>query len=279
MPKILKDPLLHFLLIGACLFALSALRQGEGGTGRIVISAAEVQKLRRAAELTQGRKLTHEELAALIEPTIQQEVLYREALALGLDVDDDEVRRRLIEKMRYLTEDLADPAPPSDAALRGFYDAAPERFAIPERVTFDQVFFSPEVRGDGLERAAAEALASLRAGADPEGIGDKLPLDRRFKSAAADQVRVLFGPALADAVFARAAGEWSGPYRSDFGLHVVRVVERTPSRLPPFEEIRDQVVKTYGEVKRAERNAAEYAKMRAHYDVVVEWPENDEAGS
>jgi hypothetical protein len=279
MPKILKDPLLHFLLIGACLFAISALRQQGESPGRIVVSADQVEQLRASAELAQGRKLTHEELAALIEPTIRDEVLYREALALGLDVDDDEVRRRLIEKMRYLTEDLADPEPPSEQALRAFYTASPERFEIPERVTFDQVFFSPDVRGDALDGAADEALASLRAGADPGSLGDKLPLDRRFKDAAADQVRILFGPALADAVFAVAPGEWSGPYRSGFGLHLVRVVERTPSRLPPFDEIRDEVARTYGEAKRAERNAAEYARMRAHYDVVIEWPGGDEAGS
>jgi hypothetical protein len=279
MPKILKDPLLHFLVIGACLFAISGLRQQDGRAGRIVISADQVQQLRQSAELVKGRKLTQEEVASLVEPTIQDEVLYREALALGLDVDDDEVRRRLIEKMRYLTEDLADPAPPSEQALRDFYAASPKRFQIPERVTFDQVFFSPDVRGEALDGAAADALGALRAGAAPEGLGDKLPLDRRFKNAEADQIRVLFGAALADAAFALAPGEWSGPYRSDFGLHLVRVVERTPARLPPFDEIRDEVAKAYGEAKRAERNAAEYAKMRAHYEVVIDWPPNDAAGS
>ncbi|HEU4620139.1 MAG TPA: peptidylprolyl isomerase [Gammaproteobacteria bacterium] len=272
MLKLLKDPLLHFLLIGACLFAIAGLRGQGRAPNRIVITADQVQKLRASAELVKGRPLTREELTALIEPTIQDEVLYREALALGLDVDDDEVHRRLVDKMRYLSEDLADPEPPSEQTLRDFYASSPQRFEIPERVTFDQVFFSPDVRGESIDSAAAAALAALEAGADPEGLGDKTPLQRRFTHAPADQIRVLFGAALTDAVFKMAPDKWAGPFRSDFGLHLVRVVAHAPARLPPFEEIRDEVAKIYGDVKRAERNAAEYAKLRAKYDVVIEWP-------
>jgi peptidyl-prolyl cis-trans isomerase C len=279
MPKLLKDPLLHFLLIGACLFAISAWRQQDAISNSIVISADQVRQIRDSAQLVKGRPLTHGELTQLLEPTIHDEVLYREALALGLDVGDDEVHRRLVDKMRYLTEDLADPEPPSEQALREFYTAAPERFEIPERVTFDQVFFSPDARGATLDSAAAEALEALRAGTDPASLGDKTPLQRRYADAPRDQIRVLFGPALADAVFEMTPGEWAGPFRSDFGLHVVRLVERKPARLPPFEEIRDDVAHAYGDAKRAQRNAAEYAKMRARYDVVIEWPRDGEAGS
>jgi hypothetical protein len=258
MLKLLKDPLVHFLLIGACLFALSAWR-GEwirGGRERIVISADQVAQVRDAATLLKGRAPTDEEVVALIEPTIRDEVLYREALALKLDANDDEVRRRLVDKMGYLTQDTADPAPTSDAELRKFYDEAPVRFETPELASFDQVFFSPAARGDSIEADAKAGIAALRSGRSPDDVGDHAP--------------VLFGDALAEAVFTLPPGDWTGPFKSDFGLHAMRPRARTARRLPPFDEIRDQVAAEFAAERRRERNEAEYRRMRAHYDVVIE---------
>jgi hypothetical protein len=178
MLRLLKDPLVHFLLIGVALFAISAWR-GEavrGGRERITITAEQVAKVRETASLTQGRPPTDAELADLIESTVREEVLYREAVALRLDKDDDEVRRRLVEKMSYLTQDLADPAPSSEQELRAFYAASPELFTIPALVSFDQVFFSPNERGAALEADAAAGLVALRAGKSPMEVGDHTPL-------------------------------------------------------------------------------------------------------
>ncbi|HLF09685.1 MAG TPA: hypothetical protein VJA26_00595, partial [Gammaproteobacteria bacterium] len=185
MATLLKDPLLHFLLIGAALFAFSAWRGESVQTRRerIVITATQVSQLREASALLQGRALTRDELMGLIEPTIRDEVMYREALALGLDENDDEVRRRLIEKMQYLTQDLADPQAASEEALRAFYDASPVRFQIPELVSFEQVFFSPSARGETIRTDAQSALTALRAGADPQSVGDRTPLRGRYDNA------------------------------------------------------------------------------------------------
>ena len=274
MRRLLKDPLVHFLLVGASLFALSAWR-GEwirGGRERIVISADQVAQVRSAAELLKGRAPTDDELAALIEPTIRDEVLYREALALKLDQNDDEVRRRLIDKMSYLTQDTADPAPSSDADLRKFYDESPARFEAPELATFDQVFFSPAERGETVEAAAKAGIAALRSGRSPEEVGDHTPLRATYENAPRDQVEVLFGDAVAEALFTLPPGDWTGPLKSDFGLHAVRLRARTARRLPPFEEIRDQVAAEFAAERRRVRNEAEYRRMRAHYDVVIEKP-------
>jgi len=277
MLKLLKDPLLHFLALGACLFAVSALRGGDAeAPERIIVDAAEIERLRDATALMRGRPPTRDELLEVVEPAIRDEVLYREALALGLDVDDDEVRRRLIEKMQYLTQDLADPEPPSEEALRQFYEGSPQRFTIPERVTFEQVFFSPQMRGEALDTDVAAGLAALQAGADPAEVGDRTPLQLRFEEAARERVAVLFGDELTEALFGAEPGSWSGPYRSDFGLHLVRLVAHQPPRLPPFAEVRDQVLETYAAEQRGERNEAEYRRMRARYDVVIDWP--DELG-
>jgi peptidyl-prolyl cis-trans isomerase C len=275
MTRFFKDPLVHFLVIGAALFAISAWRGESIRTGReqIVITAEQVAQLRDAGSLLQGgRALTDDEIAALVEPAIRDEVLYREALALGLDVNDDEVRRRLIEKMSYLTQDIADPEPGSEADLREFYDELPVRFEIPELVTFDQVFFSPGSRGDALRTDAEAAIAQLRDGRAPGEVGDRTPLRETYESAPREQVAVLFGDELAQAVFTLAPGDWTGPYSSDFGLHVVRLRARTERRLPPFDEIRDQVATEFAAARRRERNAADYERMRARYDIVVGKP-------
>ena len=274
MRRFLKDPLVHFLLIGASLFVLSAWR-GErirGGRERIVVTADQVAQVRDATELLKGRAPTDEELAALIEPTIRDEVLYREALALKLDVNDDEVRRRLVDKMNYLTQDTADPAPSSDAELRRFYDESSARFERPELATFDQVFFSPAERGDSVDAVAKAGLAALRSGRSPDEVGDHTPLRGIYENAPRDQVEVLFGDAVAEALFTMPPGDWTGPFKSDFGLHAVRLRARSARRLPPFDEIRDQVAAEFAADRRRERNEAEYRRMRAHYDVVVEKP-------
>src|SRR5690606_26552218 len=133
MPKLLKDPLVHFLVLGAALFAVSAWRGDVPEAGcreRIVIGPAQIEQVRQAATLLQGRPPSQAELAELIEPAVREEIFYREALALGLDENDDEVRRRLVEKMQYLTTDLADPEPASDEELRAFYAQEPERFRL-----------------------------------------------------------------------------------------------------------------------------------------------------
>lgn len=275
MSKLLKDPLIHFLLAGGVLFALFYLRGDDAVDEgqRIVFDAEAVERLRNEAALLRGRTPTPEELRAVVEPAIREEVMYREALALGLDVDDDQVRDRLIEKMRYLTEDLADPEPASEQALRAFFAASPELFRIPETVTFDQKFFSPRERGEALRADVEAALAALRDGADGQALGDRTPLQDRFVAAPRERVEVLFGRALTDAVFSMAPGEWQGPFESDFGLHLVRLVERTEARQPSFDEVRDVASEVFAEQRRAEANRAAYERMRARYEIVVEWPD------
>ena len=274
MSKLLKDPLVHFLAIGIALFAVAAWRGQSISAGgeRIVVTAQQVAQARAAAAVLQGREPTPAELDALVEPTIRDEVLYREALVLGLDVNDDEVRRRLIEKMAYLTQDLADPAPSSAEEVRQFYDANPELFTIPSLVSFDQVFFSPGMRGDTLEADAAAGLIALRGGRALADVGDRTPLRESYDDAPREQVAVLFGDALADALFGAAPGEWGGPYRSDFGLHVVRLRSRSDARLPPYDEIAARVAEEFGAQRRREANERAYQEMRARYDVVVEQP-------
>jgi len=277
-----KDPLIHFLLIGGLLFAVLSWfgSYNAAGPGReqIVISAAEVAAISRQAELLQGRAPTGAELERLVEQAVRDEVYYREALALGLDENDDEVRRRLIDKMRYLAENVADPEPP-ESDLVAWFEANAARFRIPELATFDQVFFSPRMRGETVVADAEAALEELRAGASAEGLGDSTPLSNRLEAADPDRVRVLFGEALTDAVFGTPPGEWIGPFESDFGWHLVRVTGRSEARDPEFAEVEARVREAYGAEQLAAANERAFEDMRSNFDIAVQWDADAEPRS
>jgi peptidyl-prolyl cis-trans isomerase C len=272
MSNFLKDPLVHFLILGAGLFVVLAwLDQPEDSdSDRIVITAEQVEETRRAAAILRGREPTPEELEELLEPIIREQVLYREALALGLDRDDETVRLRLVEKMQFLAQDLAEPAPPTEEALERYFAAQPERFVVPALVTFEQIYFSPAERGEQLEADAGAALESLRGGAVPHAdLGDRSPLQARYQSATRERVEILFGDVMAEAVFAMEAGRWEGPFRSDFGLHLARLIERSEAYQPELADVRDTVLETYLADRRREANETEYRRMRERYDIVI----------
>ena len=265
-----KDPLVHFLVIGALMFAaLSVLAPGERPES-ILITADTVERLRESATLLQGRPPTDEELADLVGDAVRDEVYYREALAQGLDADDTVVRQRLIEKMRELNENVVEPVPPETDLEAWFVDQA-ARFRSPELVTFDHVFFSPRERGETVRTDAETALSSLEGGADPAAVGDNTPLGARFAAADDARVRVLFGDALTAAVFGAELDRWIGPYESDFGWHVVRVVERTPARDPAFAEVEQVVREAYAAERLEAANAEALAQMLQRFEVRVEW--------
>lgn len=267
-----RDPLVHFLVIGAVLFAaLTWLgRAAPPPAERIVVTSEDVAELARSAELLAGRTPTEEELRRLVADAIRDEVYYRRALTLELDVDDDEVKRRLVEKMRYMSENTADPEPP-EADYEAYFEANAERFRIPPLVTFDQVFFSPRMRGEAVLSDANEALAALEQGGAPESFGDSTPLASRFEGADPDRVRVLFGDALTDTVFDETENVWLGPFESDFGWHLVRIIERSEARDPSFAEVEPQVREVYAADRLARANEAAYEEMRSHFDIAVEW--------
>ncbi len=268
-----NEPLIHFLAVGGILFAaLSWLNGSETPveSERILVSAEDVAALARSAELLQGRPPTADELAALVEDAIREEVYFRRALMLELDVDDDEVRRRLVEKMQYITENTADPEPP-DVDLEAYFASNPATFRIPALVTFDQVFFSPRMRAESALADAEAALLDLSQGGDHAAVGDSTPLPARFEAADAGRIRVLFGDELTDIVFREPLDVWLGPFESDFGWHLVRIAARSDARDPAFAEVEDRVREAYSAELLQRANQAAFDEMRAYFDIAVQW--------
>ena len=278
----LGEPLLHFLALGALIFvAYAALSPGGSpGDRRIVVTPALVEHLAETFALTWQRPPSESEIRALVEDHVKEEILYREALALGLDRDDVVVRRRLRQKMEFLSEDVALMTEPNDDDLRAYLAAHPDDFRRDAIVGFVHVFLSPERRGAALKTDAARVLAALRRGdaaADTAAdvaasFGDPFLLPSRFEGIAMRDVASQLGESFASALAAAPVGEWTGPVASSYGAHLIRVSTREDARLPTLEENRELVEREWRAAERRKANEAFYAKLRERYVVSIEMP-------
>jgi hypothetical protein len=276
--SLLREPLVHFLLLGAALFALDAwLRPAaDAGGGEIVVSEARVRSLAQNFRRTWQRPPTRVELDGLVREHVREEVLYREALALGLDRDDTVVRRRLRQKMEFIADEAAALGKPTDAELAGYLAAHPDAFRTEPRATFSQVYLDPRRRAKTLDADAARLLAELNRGgaaAAPAKASDSLLLlEPRYENAARADVARTFGDAFAAALFAQPAGRWVGPLASGYGVHLVRVEAMKPGGVAPLEDVRPLVEREWANARRKALGEAFYDKLRAKYKVTVRMP-------
>jgi PPIC-type PPIASE domain len=273
--KVLREPLLHFAVLGAGLFVLFGLVGGpaEEPPDRIVVNAAKVENLAGLFERTWQRAPSEAELDGLIADHIKEEILYREALALGLETDDIVIRRRLRQKMEFISEDVAQQAEPTEFEMQAFLDEHADRFRRPSRLSFVQVYLSPDRRGEAVWGDAERLLVALDAGkSDPAEAGDPFLLEQDYRDLATPDVERLFGGAFAARIAELPVGRWSGPVESGYGLHLVLVRERTPAKQPALAEVREEVANEWRAARREEVNRAFYDGLRANYEVTVERP-------
>lgn len=273
--RVLGEPLVHFLGLGVAIFAVQPWVDRAPGEPdrRIEISRSEVEGLSEMWSRSRGRSPTPGQLRGLVADRVREEVLAREAVALGLDRDDVVVRRRLAQKMEFLLEDVA-TVEPSPEDLRVFFRERADRYGKPARVSFRHVFFSRERREDA-EADARVALAELRrAGAEgAAAAGDPLLLEPGYRDLTDAEVAALFGNGFARAVSALVPGRWEGPVASGYGVHLVRVDERRPPRPVWLADVRDRVVRDWQHARREELEQAAYARLLAGYEVAVDLPE------
>ena len=274
--KLLRDPLFHFIVLGAALFIVYALAAdlfSADESRRIEIDESEIGFLAGNFERQWGRPPNAEELRALVQSRVREEVLYREALAVGLDRNDVVVRRRMVQKMELVSEDLALLADPTDDELRSFFAEHREEYRIPLRISFSHVFFNADRRGSTVEEDARRVLAELRAQTPPPSRaperGDRFMLQHDFSLQAPLDVQRTFGNRFAETLFQLEPG-WQGPVISGYGLHLVHVGERVESRIPAYEEIRDRLVAEFNRVRRQRANEALYKTLSERYEVVID---------
>lgn len=267
--RIFREPLLHFFVLGALLFALFSWTSDDGmrAPDEIVIDAALVASFRSQFERVWQRPPTPEELSGVVENWIREEVFYREGMALGLDRDDPILRRRVAQKMEFISEDLAD-TPPTDDELRGFFADNAADYRLDSRFSFRQLYFNPDVRGTSLEAAVAAALDALARGQVPESDATLLPAE--LGDASLSEVRRVFGDRFAEALAALPAGDWAGPLVSGYGVHLVRIENRQEARQPALDEVRADVERDFRSSRRREQKEALFEALRQRYTVTFE---------
>ena len=271
LSRLWREPLLHFLLIGAALFLFYEVvgtDNGEVPAKRIHVNSGQVAQLAANFERSRMRQPTQDELDAMVESHVREEIFYREAMAMGLDQNDPMVRRRMRMKLEFMLEDLSGQDA-SDAALSEFLKQNPDRFREEPKVSLRQVYIDPDQRPD-LENDAMQLLGMLNKGGDPEALGDRTLVPRTYQLASQSIIARDFGDEFAREVVSLPTSDWGGPLYSPFGAHLVKLDARVDARLPELTEIRDEVLREYLAEKREEQKNLAYEKLREGYEVMVD---------
>ena len=271
MARVLREPLIHFLIAGAALFVAGQIYVSRTNQHRIVITPAHVAQLANDYALQFGARPDPATLEALIQRDVNDEILFRQGRALRLDQDDQIVRRRVVQKMQFLMQDLTPPAEPTDAQLSAYYQAHAAHYAAPARTSFSHIFFSSDTAGEAAARGRAEAvLKGLNDGVTrAPDRGDPFPDLYDFAAYEPEQVERVFGHTpFAAAVASAPPGHWAGPLRSGYGWHLLYVSARQAAASPPLAQVRDAVRTDYLQDAQDSSNKAAFDKLAKDYAVV-----------
>jgi hypothetical protein len=276
MKNLVREPLLHFLLLGLCLFLLHDWMGTPGGAGeRITITRGRIGQLASGFERMHQRAPGADEINDLIDAAIREEIFYREAKTLGLDRDDTLIRRRLMQKLEFVSEDVAPLPDPTEAQLQAYLLAHPERFRSEARYSLSQIYLDPQRRAGHLAGDVRALLANLQhagAAADASKYGDTLQLAHRFQDVTASELTRLFGDRFEAALRGLPTNQWQGPVPSGYGVHIVFVAKREGDRPAALKQVRDVVYRTWIYDQRQKANERFYADLRKRYEVTVERP-------
>jgi hypothetical protein len=274
--SLLKEPLLHFLVAGAALFGAYAWMNRTaddpaGNAQQIHVGAGDVQWLAENWTTQWRRAPTHEELRGLIADYLNEQLLAREARALGLEDNDVIVRRRLAQKLTFLIDDTLRRAEPAENELQQFYEAHARQFRSDARISFSHIYFSPH-RRDAHSDAMAALRLLLEVGASPSTaeLGDRLLIETEFNDETEQAISGAFGPDFARAVFSLETGAWSRPIQSGYGLHLVRVSRLQEARLLPLSEVRARVAEEWRREQEKSAKDRYLAELRSKYRIVAD---------
>ena len=280
MKRLLREPLLHFLVIGAGLFAayhfMQPARDPSAPSKEIRLSLDELAQLTVLFQSQWRRDPTPEEFSRMVEQRVQSEVLYREALAMGLDKNDEIVRRRMAQKMEFLAEDVAAAREPKSEELKSWFEKNTAMFAQPARLSFRHLYFSPDRRGSQARDDAVKALAQITGQAEDtkltESLADPFMFQEYYRDRAPEYLGKEFGPQFAQSVEKLPAGSWQGPIESGYGWHLVFVDAVIPGRIPAFEEVESDVKTAWLGAQKADAWEKAYKEMRSKYTVLLPVP-------
>jgi parvulin-like peptidyl-prolyl isomerase len=263
--KVLAEPLLHFTLIGVAVFAIAGTVVPDSPAVApddtlIEITAEDLDRLSMQFASTWNRPPTDAEITGLLESLIREEVLYREALALGLDDGDAIIRQRLRLKMEFFGEAVAAAMTPDEQTLAAWYAEHADDFTPPPRISLRQITLAaPE--------DAASVLAALEGGVDPGTLGQPTLLPSAVDGGSQLSVDGMFGPGVFDTVTAQPVGIWQGPVASSFGWHLFLLLAIDRPEAPPLAEVQDAVIAAWRQAQAETLREAQYDTFRARYDI------------
>jgi len=265
--SVLKEPVLHFLLIGVAIFVAYGLIAPSSKDGaRIVVSQGVVDALVREHQARWQRPPAEQELAGIVEAYVRDEILYREGMAMGLDRDDPVIKRRVRQKLEVIAEEQQARDAPTDADLAAYLALHADRFTRPGTVSFEQIFFPATATAVEVEAARVSAVR----GADPARLGQSSMLPPRAEKVPLDLAARDFGSGFSTGIAKLPLNEWAGPVRSGFGQHLVRVTARTPAVVPTLDDVRAAVAREWENERRVASLSESYRKLRRQYQVVIE---------
>jgi len=275
LKSFLREPLIHFLLIGAAFFFIFAVFDDPAGpqSSRIVITNGQIEYLKASFARTRQNSPTEQELQRLIDGYVREEILYREALALGLDKNDSVIRRRLRQKLELMSDDLAGITIPTEDQLQQFLETNSDKFRIEPQIAFRHVFLDIAQRGISADDDAVNLLEVLtNAGnkPDPGTLGDRLMLPKSFNLTPVSEIAKLFGKSFSIELNNITPSKWTGPVQSGYGLHLILVTENVAGRLPRLDEIRETIEWEWTAAHRTELKETIYNELRGRYTVVFE---------
>jgi len=269
LARLLREPLFHFLVIGGLIFLLFAAVAGPspGPTDTIVVGPERIEQLTTGFQAVWRRPPTDDELLAMIKEFVREEIYYREALALGLDRNDTVVRRRLRQKMEFLTDTGADLLEPAAGELEAYLAANEQAFRRGPRLAFEQIFLGETPGPESVTRS----LGALQSNpvTDPSALGERTLLPAQLGLSPPEAVDGVFGKGFFERLAELSPGEWAGPVVSAYGVHLVRILDSLPARMPPLEEIRDNVLRNWKAAKGRELRELHYARLRERFIVEI----------
>ena len=270
---VMREPLVHFVLAGFLLFVVYALLHPErfaaDTSRRIELSATDVGTVELAFMARWHRSPTPTEMRGLLASQVRDEILSREAIALGLDRDDIIVKRRLAQKMEFLADDTSGLRDPTPAELHAWFDQHKSEFEAAARITFRHVFFSTDQRGASAEGAARKALALASGRRNALLRGDPFMFQDYYAGQTEVQVAQVFGSDFAKTLFSSATQRWSGPVASGLGWHIVWAEELNRGEVPIYEDVEAEVRERWMFEQRDAAKRAGFEAMLARYEVVL----------
>ncbi len=277
--RLLREPLVHFLVIGGLIFLFFLAVSGPTSEpiDTIVIGRERIDQLAAGFQGVWRRPPTEDEMRAVISDFVREEIYYREALALGLDRNDTVVRRRLQQKMEFLADTGADLIEPIPGELAAYLAANEQTFQRVPRLAFEHIFLGENPGPERIE----ESLAALQSDSatDPSRWGERTLLPTRLALSPPDAIDGVFGKGFFDQLDEIPTGLWAGPVESAYGVHLVRIIDSLPASLPTLEEIREAVLRDWKASKALELREMHYAKLQEHYVVKMPGTEARTTGS